>query len=60
MTTKNEDDRLVTVCAACKMACCWQGIFYCEEYKEADIEELPIRELKKLGREHPDYWKEGV
>lgn len=47
---------MVTVCASCLRASCWQGIFYCDEYKTADIVEKPVSELKKLAREHPSYW----
>lgn len=56
---KKDNDRLVTVCASCKQASCWQGIFYCENYKTAGIVDMPISELKKLKLEHPSYWKIG-
>ena len=52
----NDDDRKVTVCAACKMATCWQGIFMCQESQHANVIDLPISELKKLDLEHPSYW----
>lgn len=46
----------VTVCSACLRACCWQGEFYCNDYKTAGTVEKPISELAELSREHPSYW----
>ena len=56
----SDTDRLVTVCSACLCASCWQGIFYCQDYKTAGTMRLPVSELHALGREHPDYWRETV
>lgn len=53
----------VTVCSACHTAACWQGVFYCQEYKSAGVEVKTIGDLKKLGPlESEDYWRrdEGV
>ena len=50
--------RTVTVCSACLQASCWQGAFYCDEYKTAGTVEKTIAELKKLALEHPSYWRE--
>lgn len=52
----------VTVCAACNHACCWQGVFYCEDYKSVGTKEITIAEARKLNQEHPDYWlaDEGI
>ena len=55
--TPREDDRLVTVCEACLTAACWLGEFYCQGYMDADTVQKTVRELRELGREHPDYWK---
>jgi hypothetical protein len=49
-------ERTITVCASCKRASCWQGEFYCDEYKTADIINLPLSKLKKMKLEHPCYW----
>lgn len=57
MTPALDDDRLVTVCDACLQASCWQGLFYCDAYKTAGTVDKPIRELRSLNREHPDYWR---
>lgn len=48
--------REVTVCANCLTAACWQGEFYCEKYKTADITQKTVRELLSLHLEHPSYW----
>lgn len=47
----------VTVCSKCLTACCWNGIFYCQESKTAGTVEKTIEELTALDREHPSYWK---
>ena len=46
----------VTVCSACLQASCWQGLFYCDEYKTAGTVEKTIEELTALNLEHPSYW----
>lgn len=56
MTEMNDDD-MVTVCASCLRASCWQGEFYCDDYKFADTVEKSVRELKELKLEHPRYWR---
>ena len=50
------DDDLITVCAACQQATCWQGEFYCEAYKTANIKQMRRGDLAKLALEHPCYW----
>lgn len=55
---QSNDDRLVTVCAECKQASCWQGQFYCDSYKTASTIELPISELRKMGLESPEHWED--
>lgn len=56
--SKEGDDRTVIVCANCKRASCWKGVFYCDGYKTANTIKLTIEELKKLNLENSDYWKE--
>jgi hypothetical protein len=51
------DDREVTVCAACFRACCWQGVFYCDDYKSASTTTRTVRQLRELALEHSDYWR---
>jgi len=57
------DDDLITVCDHCFCACCWQGEFFCDEYKTAGTTKMTRGELKaRRGRgegaaEHEHYWK---
>jgi hypothetical protein len=46
----------VTVCSACLRATCWQGLFYCDEYRTAGTVEKAPELLKELNLEHSDYW----
>lgn len=54
---KSQDQDMVMVCASCLQASCVQGIFYCEDYKQADITHKPRAELEALALEHPSYWE---
>ena len=59
MTTKAQEfieNAKVTVCDSCLMASCWQGIFMCEDARTAGTTEKTVKELRELGREHPDYF----
>ena len=61
-TSKNKqselkDGPLVTVCDVCFRASCWQGIFMCENARDAGILELRESKLQELELEHPSYWK---
>ena len=49
--------RVITVCSACLQASCWQGVFYCDDYKIAGTIKYAESELRALNLEHPDYWK---
>jgi len=49
--------KLITVCDKCLQASCWQGIFMCDESRSAGIVQKTRRQLRKLAREHPSYWK---
>ncbi len=51
-----EYERLITVCDKCLQASCWQGVFMCDESQAAGTVEKTIKELTKLGLEHPSYW----
>lgn len=51
------DDTLVTVCDACLCASCWQHKFVCDSAFRAGTKKMRVGELRKLNREHPDYWK---
>ena len=51
------DPEMVTVCDKCLCASCWQGIFYCDDYRDAGIVQKTVAELQSLNLENPDYWK---
>jgi epoxyqueuosine reductase QueG len=51
------EQRLITVCDACLTACCWQAIFFCDQYVSAGIKQMTVAELRRLGREHESYWR---
>ena len=51
---------MVTVCSYCLRASCWQGKFYCDQAKSAGVTELPVKTLKKLKLEHPDFWNPAM
>lgn len=46
----------ITVCSECLRASCWQGIFYCENYKNGGDMEVPINELEEWKLEDSSYW----
>lgn len=56
----------VTVCDNCFRACCWQGIFMCDESRHAGTVDKTIGELKKIvdcdgeTPEHPSYYKRSL
>lgn len=52
----SEADR-VTVCDKCLQASCWQGTFMCDDARTAGTTVKTVAELRKLNREHEDYWK---
>lgn len=47
----------VEVCSACKRAACFQGVFFCEEYRSAGTRLIDVKVLERLDLEHPDYWQ---
>lgn len=53
---------LITVCDHCLQASCWQGIFYCDDYKTAGTVQKTRAELQGMREadpefENPSYWK---
>ena len=50
------DSRLIWVCDACLRASCWNGEFYCDDFKVAGLRQMSMRQLRKLKLEHPDNW----
>lgn len=55
-------DWTITVCASCESACCWQGEFYCNDYKTAGTKEITVKYARALNRENPTWWlkDEGI
>lgn len=51
----NDSDR-ITVCDNCLQASCWQGIFMCDEARDAGIVVKTVAELRKLNLENESYW----
>lgn len=49
-------DKLITVCAACLTAACWQGVLMCDAATTADVVEKTVAELRQLGRESGHWW----
>lgn len=43
-------DDLITVCDSCKLVGCWEGNFYCEDYKTAGIIEITQSEVDRYAR----------
>ncbi len=50
------DTELITVCASCLQASCWQYKFLCDDFRNAGLVQKTVAELRELGREHPSYW----
>lgn len=51
--------RLITVCDACMRACCYHGIFMCDGSRNAGTIQKTAGELRKLNREHSDYYSKA-
>ena len=47
---------MITVCDRCLRACCWKGIFMCDDSPNAGTRELSAGTLAIIDREHSDYW----
>lgn len=52
------NNKKVTVCGNCFKASCWKGYFMCDESQFAGTVEKTIDELKELGLEDSDAWKD--
>ena len=53
------NDKLVEVCDNCLCACCWYGEFMCDDARSAGTVIKTVGELKKLNREHSEYWTDA-
>lgn len=52
-------DKRIMVCSSCMTASCWYGEFMCLDSREVGTLVVTVRELKQLGREHPDNWTDA-
>lgn len=48
--------KTITVCDNCLQASCWQGIFMCDNARDAGTIEKTIHELEVLNLENSSYW----
>lgn len=53
-------ERLVTVCAACLTASCWNAEFMCDQSDSAGTVQMPVGELLHLALEHPSNFGTGL
>lgn len=51
-----QPDKLVLVCDRCFRATCYYGEFMCDDATDAGTGMLTVAELRRLDREHSDYW----
>jgi hypothetical protein len=51
-----KDTDRITVCDACLQASCWQGIFMCNEARDAGVVVKTVAQLRKLHLENESYW----
>ena len=51
-----DDDLLVTVCAECLRASCWQAVFQCEAWRTASTKQMRVAELRALALESSHHW----
>ena len=57
--SKRDTEKLkVLVCDKCLRACCWYGEFMCDDAVQAGLKILTVGDLRKLDREHEDYWSD--
>jgi len=56
MSETLDENKIVTVCANCLTASCWQGEFYCDEYRNTGTTEKTVKELRELNLEHESFW----
>ena len=50
-------DYWVTVCSVCRRACCWHGMFMCDEAVGAGTVDVRASQLRKENNgEHPSYY----
>jgi len=53
-----ESSAKVLVCGKCLRAACWYGEFMCDNAVTADLKILSVGDLRKIDREHEDFWSD--
>ncbi len=53
--TNKQDEPKITVCAECRRASCWHGIFFCDDARTANTVDVPRSVLLAEKRENPSY-----
>lgn len=52
------DTARVLVCDKCLRAACWYGEFMCDDAVSAGIKVMKVADLRKLDREHEEFWSD--
>jgi len=47
----------ITVCNKCLRASCWQGVFMCDQARDAGVVAVSRDRLAQMALEHESYWK---
>ncbi len=55
---KEEEEKKIEVCDKCFKASCWYGEFMCDESQTAGTVIRTVKELRKLGLEHENFWSD--
>lgn len=52
-----DDNREIYICAECRRACCWLGIFMCDNARTADLIKTTVAAHRATNPgEHEDYY----
>ena len=51
-----KNSKRVMVCDRCLRACCYYGVFYCDDARTAGTKIMTAGQLRPLKREHESYW----
>lgn len=53
-------DVRIMVCAECRRASCWYGMFYCDSARDADVISVARSVLQSERREHESYLSDAM
>ena len=59
-----KENKTITVCDSCLLACCWQGEFMCEDAYTSGTVDKTVKELRELRQqrgwgENEEYWEKA-